>query len=56
MYIIEMILDSFKSYSEKIAITHIDKNFNAITGLNWSGKSNVLDAIFFILGISSLSH
>jgi len=34
----------------------LDKNFNAITGLNGSGKSNILDAICFVLGISSLAH
>jgi structural maintenance of chromosome 2 len=53
MNIIEIILDSFKSYSEKTHITQLDKNFNAITGLNGSGKSNILDAICFILGINS---
>jgi structural maintenance of chromosome 2 len=56
MHIIEIILDGFKSYSEKTHITQLDKNFNAITGLNGSGKSNILDAICFVLGISSLAH
>ena len=32
-----------------------DKQFNAITGLNGSGKSNVLDGICFVLGITNLS-
>ena len=31
-----------------------DQEFNAITGLNGSGKSNVLDAICFVLGNSQL--
>ncbi len=30
--------------------------FNAITGLNGSGKSNILDAICFVLGITNLSN
>lgn len=29
--------------------------FNAITGLNGSGKSNILDAICFVMGISRMS-
>ena len=33
-----------------------DPHFNAITGLNGSGKSNILDAICFVLGISNLSQ
>jgi structural maintenance of chromosome 2 len=33
-----------------------DHEFNAITGLNGSGKSNILDAICFVLGISNLSQ
>lgn len=33
-----------------------DPHFNAITGLNGSGKSNILDSICFVLGITNLSH
>ena len=32
-----------------------DPSFNAITGLNGSGKSNILDAICFVLGLTNLS-
>ena len=32
----------------------MDTQFNAITGLNGSGKSNILDAICFVLGLSTL--
>ena len=38
--------------------THVrgfDPSFNAITGLNGSGKSNILDAICFVLGLTNLS-
>ena len=56
MHLKEIIIDGFKSYSVKTNINNFDKQFNAITGLNGSGKSNILDAICFVLGISSLSH
>lgn len=55
MHIKKIILDGFKSYAQRTEIAGWDKHFNAITGLNGSGKSNVLDAICFVLGISS-SH
>ena len=32
-----------------------DATFNSITGLNGSGKSNILDAICFVLGITNMS-
>ncbi|XP_008937582.1 PREDICTED: structural maintenance of chromosomes protein 2-like, partial [Merops nubicus] len=56
MYIKSIILDGFKSYAHRTEIRDFDPLFNAITGLNGSGKSNVLDAICFLLGISSLSQ
>ena len=52
MYIIEVILDGFKSYSVRTVISGFDQQFNAITGLNGSGKSNILDAILFVLGLN----
>ena len=52
MYIIEIILEGFKSYNTKTIIKPFDKNFNAITGLNGTGKSNILDAIIFLLGLN----
>ena len=56
MHIIEIILDGFKSYPVRTSISNLDPQFNAITGLNGSGKSNIIDAICFLLGISSLQH
>lgn len=56
MHIKEIIIDGFKSYSIKTSVSGFDRHFNAITGLNGSGKSNILDAICFVLGITSLSH
>jgi structural maintenance of chromosome 2 len=46
---------SFKSYSQRTVISGWDKTFNAVTGLNGSGKSNILDSICFVLGITNMS-
>lgn len=56
MYIEELIVDGFKSYSTRMGIGPFDRQFNAITGLNGSGKSNILDSICFVLGISNLTQ
>ncbi|ERL92400.1 hypothetical protein D910_09714 [Dendroctonus ponderosae] len=45
-----------ESYGQRTEVKGFDPMFNAITGLNGSGKSNILDAICFVLGISNLSH
>lgn len=55
MKIEELIIDGFKSYATRTVISDWDPQFNAITGLNGSGKSNVLDAICFVLGIASMA-
>ncbi len=56
MYIKSMVIDGFKSYAQRTEINGFDPLFNAITGLNGSGKSNILDAICFLLGISNLTQ
>ena len=56
MYIKSMVIDGFKSYAQRTEISGFDCMFNAITGLNGSGKSNILDAICFLLGISNLTQ
>lgn len=56
MYLEEIVLDGFKSYANRTVISGFDSKFNAITGLNGSGKSNILDAICFVLGITNLSQ
>ena len=56
MHIKSMVIDGFKSYGQRTVIDGFDEAFNAITGLNGSGKSNILDAICFLLGITNLSH
>ncbi|XP_055343015.1 LOW QUALITY PROTEIN: structural maintenance of chromosomes protein 2-like [Paramacrobiotus metropolitanus] len=50
MHIKEITLHGFKSYGAKTKIAGFDPHFNAITGLNGCGKSNILDAICFLLG------
>ncbi|KAI2807076.1 Structural maintenance of chromosomes protein 2 [Blomia tropicalis] len=54
MFIKKIILDGFKSYGKKVEMTGFDPSFNAITGFNGSGKSNILDAICFVLGLSRM--
>lgn len=56
MRIEELVLEGFKSYPVRTSITGWDVSFNAITGLNGSGKSNILDAICFVLGITNMSQ
>ena len=55
MRIIELIIDGFKSYAVRTSIGPWDDAFNSITGLNGSGKSNILDAICFVLGITNMT-
>eukprot|EP00892_Ulva_mutabilis_P006290 jgi/Ulvmu1/4032/UM019_0009.1 len=55
MHIKEVTIDGFKSYAQKVVVRNFDRNFNAITGLNGSGKSNILDAICFVLGMKNLA-
>ncbi|KAF9881810.1 putative RecF/RecN/SMC N terminal domain-containing protein [Colletotrichum karsti] len=45
----------FKSYAVRTVISGWDESFNSITGLNGSGKSNILDAICFVLGITNMT-
>ena len=56
MYIKEILIDGFKSYANKTSIKGLDRHFNAITGFNGSGKSNIFDALCFVMGISSLAN
>ncbi|KAF5098263.1 hypothetical protein DV451_003466 [Geotrichum candidum] len=55
MKVEELIIDGFKSYATRTVVSGWDSSFNCITGLNGSGKSNILDAICFVLGITSMS-
>jgi len=48
-------IEGFKSYKEKTILKNFEVNFTAITGNNGCGKSNILDLICFVLGISNLN-
>ncbi|TIA91937.1 hypothetical protein E3P99_00871 [Wallemia hederae] len=54
MRVEELIIEGFKSFVNRTVISGWDSSFNAITGLNGSGKSNILDAICFVLGLTNL--
>ena len=56
MHIKEITIDGFKSYAQRVVIPGFDPQFNAITGLNGSGKSNILDSVCFVLGIQNLQQ
>ncbi|KAL3700095.1 hypothetical protein R1sor_018117 [Riccia sorocarpa] len=56
MYVKEISLEGFKSYAQRTVVSGFDPFFNAITGLNGSGKSNILDSICFVLGITNLQQ
>ncbi|KAF7929136.1 hypothetical protein EAE99_004880 [Botrytis elliptica] len=55
MRVVEVIIDGFKSYAVRTVISGWDESFNSITGLNGSGKSNILDSICFVLGITNMT-
>eukprot|EP00921_Rhytidocystis_pertsovi_P010332 GHVQ01016645.1.p1 GENE.GHVQ01016645.1~~GHVQ01016645.1.p1 ORF type:complete len:688 (+),score=102.55 GHVQ01016645.1:128-2191(+) len=54
MHVEEGIIEGFKSYSSKQVVGSFHPQFNAITGRNGTGKSNILDAICFALGLQNL--
>ncbi|XP_005176883.1 structural maintenance of chromosomes protein 2 [Musca domestica] len=56
MYIKSVVIDGFKSYGRRTEIHGFDPEFTAITGLNGTGKSNILDSICFVLGIMNLGQ
>ncbi|KAG8190859.1 hypothetical protein JTE90_010284 [Oedothorax gibbosus] len=56
MHIKKIDIEGFKSYGNKVTVNDFDPGFNAITGLNGSGKSNILDSICFVLGIQNLAQ
>ena len=49
-YIKKIELRGFKSFGPKKVTVQLDKGFTVITGPNGSGKTNIVDAILFVLG------
>lgn len=56
MRVKSIVIDGFKSYAHRKELADLSPHFNAITGLNGSGKSNIFDAICFVMGITSLKR
>ena len=56
MYIKSLHIEGFKSYAQPKELLNFDPFFNAINGLNGTGKSNILDSICFVLGQQSPSN
>jgi chromosome segregation protein len=53
VYLKRIVLRGFKSFGRKTVSLRFSKGLTAVVGANGSGKSNVLDAICFTLGILS---
>jgi chromosome segregation protein len=49
-YVKKIELKGFKSFGPKTVTTTLDKGFTVVTGPNGSGKTNIVDAILFVLG------
>ena len=39
MFVEDVTIDGFKSYAQRVTVPGFDRHFNAITGLNGTGKS-----------------
>lgn len=46
---IKIVLEGFKNYGQMTMLEAFEPRFSVITGRNGSGKSNILDALLFLL-------
>ncbi|KPI83662.1 putative structural maintenance of chromosome (SMC) [Leptomonas seymouri] len=56
MRVKSIVVDGFKSYAHRKELADLSPHVNAMTGLNGSGKSNIFDAICFVMGITNLKR
>jgi len=49
-YVKKVELKGFKSFGPKTVAVTLDKGFTVVTGPNGSGKTNIVDAVLFVLG------
>ena len=56
MHLRDLIIDGFKTYGVRTVFKDFDRSFNASVGENGHGKSNALDAIVFVLGITDMKQ
>ena len=49
-YIEKIEMKGFKSYGNRKVVVPLSKKFTAVVGANGSGKSNIGDAVLFVLG------
>jgi chromosome segregation protein len=49
-YIKKIELKGFKSFGPQTVTVNLDKGFTVVTGPNGSGKTNIVDAVLFVLG------